>query len=61
LPETVHEYGMAQMIVDNQIESYSFPQGVLSQMYSTVAARKPGVFTKVGLHTYIDAGSRAAE
>jgi propionate CoA-transferase len=45
---------MAQMIADNQIESYNFPQGVLSQMYSTIAARKPGVFTKVGLHTYID-------
>ena len=45
---------MAQMIADEQIESYNFPQGVLSQMYSTVAARKPGVFTKVGLRTYID-------
>jgi propionate CoA-transferase len=45
---------MAQMISDNQIESYNFPQGVLSQMYGAVAARKPGVFTKVGLHTYID-------
>ncbi|MEZ4684226.1 MAG: CoA-transferase [Caldilineaceae bacterium] len=45
---------MAQLILDNQVECYNFPQGVLSQMYSTVAARKPGVFTKVGLHTYID-------
>jgi acyl CoA:acetate/3-ketoacid CoA transferase len=45
---------MAQMIMDEQIESYNFPQGVLSQMYSTIAARRPGVFTKVGLHTYID-------
>ncbi len=45
---------MAQMIMDEQIESYNFPQGVLSQMFSTVAARRPGVFTKVGLHTYID-------
>ena len=45
---------MARMIMDEQIESYNFPQGVLSQMYSTVAARQPGVFTKVGLHTYID-------
>jgi len=42
------------MIADNQIESYNFPQGVLSQMYSAVAARKPGVFSKVGLHTYVD-------
>ena len=45
---------MARMIMDNQIESYNFPQGVISQMYGTVAARKPGVFTKVGLQTYID-------
>ncbi len=45
---------IAQMISDNEIESYNFPQGVLSQMYSAIAARKPGVFSKVGLHTYID-------
>ncbi len=45
---------MAAMIARNEIESYNFPQGVLSQMYGAVAARKPGVFTKVGLHTYID-------
>ncbi len=45
---------MAKLIHENVVECYNFPQGVLSQMYSTVAARKPGVFTKVGLHTYID-------
>ena len=45
---------MARMIAENQIESYNLPQGVLSQMYSAVAARQPGVFTTVGLHTYID-------
>jgi len=45
---------MARMIAENQIESYNLPQGVLSQMYSAVAARQPGVFTAVGLHTYID-------
>jgi acyl CoA:acetate/3-ketoacid CoA transferase len=45
---------MARMIMNNEIESYNFPQGVLSQMYSAIAARKPGVFTKVGLHTFID-------
>jgi propionate CoA-transferase len=45
---------MAQMIVDNEIESFNLPQGVLSQMYSAIAARNPGVFTKVGLHTYVD-------
>ncbi len=45
---------MAQMISAEQIESYNFPQGVLSQMYGAIAARKPGVFSKIGLHTYID-------
>jgi propionate CoA-transferase len=45
---------IARMISDNQIESYNFPQGVLSQMFSAIAARKPGVFTRVGLHTFVD-------
>jgi acyl CoA:acetate/3-ketoacid CoA transferase len=45
---------MARMIALNQIESYNFPQGVLSQLYSAIAARQPGVITKTGLNTYID-------
>jgi len=45
---------IARMILANEIESYNFPQGVLTQMMTAIAARKPGVFTKVGLHTYID-------
>jgi acyl CoA:acetate/3-ketoacid CoA transferase len=45
---------MAAMIQQEQIEGFNFPQGVISQMFGAVAARKPGVFTKVGLNTYID-------
>ena len=45
---------MGQKILNNELEAYNFPQGVLSRMYSAVAAKKPGVITKVGLHTYID-------
>ena len=45
---------MARLIMDNQVEAYNFPQGVLGHMYSAVAARTPGVITKVGLGTYID-------
>ncbi len=45
---------MAKMILDNEIEAYNFPQGVISHMYAAVAGKKPGVITKVGLCTYVD-------
>ena len=45
---------MAQLALDEKIEAYNFPQGVLSQMYPAVAANKPGVITKIGLHTFVD-------
>jgi acyl CoA:acetate/3-ketoacid CoA transferase len=45
---------MARMISNNEMESYNLPQGVMSQLYSAIAARQPGVLTKIGLHTYID-------
>ncbi|MCX7788664.1 MAG: acyl CoA:acetate/3-ketoacid CoA transferase [Spirochaetes bacterium] len=45
---------MGKLILENKVEAYNFPQGVLSHMYSAVAAKTPGVITKVGLHTYID-------
>ena len=45
---------MGKLIVENQLECYNFPQGVLAHMYRAVAAKTPGVITKVGLGTYID-------
>ncbi|MCI8659967.1 MAG: acyl CoA:acetate/3-ketoacid CoA transferase [Lachnospiraceae bacterium] len=45
---------MANLALEEKIEAYNFPQGVLSQMYQAVAAHKPGVITKTGLHTFID-------
>ncbi len=45
---------MARLALDEKIEAYNFPQGVLSQMYQAIAAHKPGVITKTGLHTFID-------
>ncbi len=45
---------MGQMIVNNEMQAYNFPQGALSRMYAAIAARTPGIITKVGLHTYID-------
>ena len=45
---------MGKLIQENKVEAYNFPQGVLAHMYRAVAARTPGVITKVGLETYID-------
>ncbi len=45
---------MKDLIVSNKIEAYNFPQGILSQLCRTMAAKQPGVISKVGLKTYID-------
>jgi propionate CoA-transferase len=43
-----------QMIENGQIEAYNFPSGVIYQMHRAAAARQPGVFTKVGLGSFVD-------
>lgn len=45
---------ISQMAVDNKVEAYTLPQGVMVQMARAIAGGKPGVFTHVGLGTYID-------
>jgi acyl CoA:acetate/3-ketoacid CoA transferase len=42
------------MIEDGQVEAYNFPSGVLYQMHRAAAAKQPGVFTKVGLDSFVD-------
>ncbi len=45
---------VAQAAQENKILGYNMPQGVVSQLYRACAAGQPGLFSKVGLHTYID-------
>ncbi|NNC39788.1 MAG: 3-oxoacid CoA-transferase [Acidimicrobiia bacterium] len=49
-----NEPELAKLVADGSIEAYSFPQGVLSQLCREIAAGRPGLITKVGLHTYVD-------
>lgn len=43
-----------QMLVENRVAAYNVPSGILFDMHRDVAARRPGVMTKVGLYTFVD-------
>ncbi|BCJ86519.1 acyl CoA:acetate/3-ketoacid CoA transferase [Effusibacillus dendaii] len=45
---------LAEMIVSGEIEAFALPQGVMCHLYRETAAKRPGLFSKIGLHTYVD-------
>ncbi|WP_193174218.1 acyl CoA:acetate/3-ketoacid CoA transferase [Oricola nitratireducens] len=43
-----------RMIVEDRVAAYNVPSGIMFDMHRDVAARRPGVLTKVGLDTFAD-------
>jgi propionate CoA-transferase len=58
-------YGMSpkltKMVLENKIEGYNFPQGVIAHLYREIAAHRAGVITQVGMGTYVDPRQRGGK
>jgi len=45
---------VAEAAQKDKIQGYNLPQGIISKLYRSCASGSRGLFSKVGLHTYVD-------
>jgi propionate CoA-transferase len=45
---------LSKLAIEEKIEAYNLPQGTLTQWFRSIAGKKPGIITKVGLNTFVD-------
>lgn len=45
---------ISELIMNNKVLTYCFPQGVISQLFRDIAAKRPCLITHTGLYTFVD-------